>query len=130
MTFLPLLSDFLLLAATLALSFYCWRLSRRLKGFDDAETGVDESVETMATKVAELEAALAESTAAKAEQQAQLDAAVERAEDRIGQLEMLIAAAEDVAAAVPEAAPAPAPTQQDIVIPSFRQARPSTGAMR
>ncbi|MEM8824129.1 MAG: hypothetical protein AAGF30_11005 [Pseudomonadota bacterium] len=114
MTLVPLLSDVLLLLATLALAAYCWRLAQRLKAFNDVDSGLGGSIATLSLQVDELkntlEKAMADSDAAGAA----LDQATDRANDSIGHLEMLIAAAEDVDISTsenPEAEPEAEPAE-------------------
>ncbi|MEM7642816.1 MAG: hypothetical protein AAF366_09835 [Pseudomonadota bacterium] len=106
MTLIPLISDSLLLLATVALAAYCWRLAARLRAFNDVDSGLGGAIAALSLQVEELKATLARATAESDSAATSLDMATDRANDSIGRLEMLIAAAEDVTATPAEAPPA------------------------
>jgi hypothetical protein len=95
MTFLSLLSDALLLTATLGLAIYCRSLTRRLRAFHDVENGLGGTISSLSSQVDQLKAALDAAARIGDTRGAEIDAACARADDRIGRLELLLAAAED-----------------------------------
>lgn len=98
MQILGLLSDLLLLGATAGIALWCRHLAKRLRAFDDVDTGLGGTIAALSKQVAALEASLAASRDA-ATQEAQtraagIDEAVARADDRIGRMEMLLTSLE------------------------------------
>jgi hypothetical protein len=134
MSILSLLSDVLLFAATVALAVYCWGASKRRPVSEVPDADASAEIAALAAQVDEMHAALAVDRSDRDTQIAQLRQATERAEDSIGQLEMLIAAAEDVAMASadrssPDPLAAPPPVRSPATaMPRFRQARVGAGA--
>ncbi|MEM8851248.1 MAG: hypothetical protein AAGE03_14590 [Pseudomonadota bacterium] len=120
MTLFPLLSDGLLVLATVALAAYCWRLAARLRAFNDVDSGLGGAIAALSLQVDELKDTLATATAESGSAAASLDTATDRANDSIGRLEMLIAAAEDVADTPTDAPKTEAPIH-------FRPHRHGTG---
>lgn len=98
MTILSLFSDILLLAGTIGLAVYCRVLTGRLKAFNDIDSGLGGTIAELSRQVDEVRIALEAAMRTGESRGAEIDAACERADDRIGQLEMLVAAAEDVTA--------------------------------
>ena len=96
MQILTLLSDILLIAATLGLAIWCRALSRRLKAFNDLDTGLGGTIAALSLQVDELKESLAKATEQTANREAILDEANARADDRIGRMEMLLASLEDI----------------------------------
>lgn len=94
MQILGLLSDFLLLGATAGIALWCGVLARRLRAFDDADSGLGGTVAALSRQVTALEASLETATRAAQARAAALDAALDaaalRADDRIGRMEMLL----------------------------------------
>ncbi|MEM7487491.1 MAG: hypothetical protein AAF390_00040 [Pseudomonadota bacterium] len=121
MTLVPLLSDLLLLLATVALAAYCWRLAKRLQSFNDVDSGLGGAIAALSLQVDDLKATLKTAMDESESAGTALDMATDRANDSIGRLEMLIAAAEDVAPS-PSETPPPA---EDVV--QFRARRGEPG---
>ncbi|MEM7517298.1 MAG: hypothetical protein AAF368_10295 [Planctomycetota bacterium] len=101
MTLIPLISDLLLLLATTALAAYSWRLAQRLKAFNDVDSSLGSAIATLSIQVDELKVTLEAATKDSDSTVTGLEMATDRANDSIGRLEMLIAAAEDIATAPP-----------------------------
>ncbi len=94
MQILGLFSDFLLLGATAGIALWCRVLARRLRAFDDADTGLGGTIAALSRQVAALEASLAAAAREAQTRAAALDAGVGRADDRIGRMEMLLTSLE------------------------------------
>ncbi|TFL18441.1 hypothetical protein [Jannaschia formosa] len=122
MTILTLLSDLLLLVATGGLAAWCLVLSRRLRAFDEADSGVGSSVAALSEEIAALKSAVAEVHAETDAKAAALAAQIEKADDRIGRLELLLAGLEDMEADLEDRLDAPPPAPEDVV-PTFRASR-------
>lgn len=99
---LSLLSDLLLIGATLGLAAWCRLLSRRLRAADDAGAApaapsIDAgAVDALAAKLAALEGALAAASGRLSDHAARVAEANAQADDRIGRMEMLLASLEDL----------------------------------
>lgn len=116
-----LIADFLLVAGVLGAAFYCFVLARRLRRFNNLETGMGGAVAVLSSQVDEMTRALAgaqDSAQGSAESLARL---TERAEEAARRLELMVAALHDMpadaSAPTPPAAGSPAPA----AMPQFRR---------
>lgn len=98
MQILGLISDLLLLAATLGMAVWCQVLTKRLKAFDSLDTGLGDTIESLSLQVDDLKASLAATTERTDDRDARLRAVNTAADDRIGRMEMLLASLEDLEA--------------------------------
>lgn len=96
MQILSLLSDILLLGATLGMVAWCFVLSRRLKSFEGVDESVADTVAGLAKQIEDLREKLAETQAEADDRGEKLTEATARADDRIGRMEMLLASLEDL----------------------------------
>jgi len=122
MTILTLLSDLLLLVATGGLGVYCVVLARRLRAVDEAENGAGSSVAAFSDEIADLKSAVADAHAETDGKSAHLTAEIEKADDRLGRLELLLAGLEDMEADLEDRLDAPPPEAEEFV-PTFRASR-------
>jgi hypothetical protein len=125
MSGLALLSDLLLLAATIGLAGFCVMLSRRepVPPADDAGlAGRIEAVEAGLAELRETASASAPAAVLDAAAVGRLRDTIAAADDRIGQLELLLAGLEDVE---PDVYAPPEPMPADDPIPIFRPVRPA-----
>ena len=134
---LSLLSDVLLIGATLGLAAWCRVLSLRLRAADEARPAGPErrppaepaAVAALEGRLAALEGAVAASLARLTDHAGRVGEANARADDRIGRMEMLLASLEDLEEESADrllqegAARAPAPAEPPERLPSFRAAR-------
>jgi len=123
---LTFISDVLLVAATLGMALWCRVLSQRLKAFNDIDTGLGGTIAALSLQVDDLKASIA-SAAASAQGNDRsriLSAATEKADDRIGRMEMLLASLEDLEEeASDRLLRDPVPPVDIEPMPSFRAAR-------
>jgi len=70
---MDLISDFLLLAASLSACFYCWMLSKRLKKLKSSRNGIAASLASLSKSVEEAKKAIAHSHVAAEESVARLE---------------------------------------------------------
>lgn len=126
MQILTFISDVLLVAATLGMALWCRILSQRLKAFNDIDTGLGGTIAALSLQVDDLKASIA-SAAASAQGNDRsriLSAATEKADDRIGRMEMLLASLEDLEEeASDRLLRDPVPPVDIEPMPSFRAAR-------
>ncbi|CTQ33246.1 hypothetical protein [Jannaschia rubra] len=90
MQIFSLLSDILLLSATLGMALWCHLLTRRLRGFDDAEKGPGAAIADLKVQVDALAERVAATTRATDAAAESLRAAIVAADDRTGRMEMLM----------------------------------------
>lgn len=97
---LSLLSDLLLIGATLGLAAWCRQLSMRLRAFDAAPradaTDLAGRLSELAAQIAPLEAVIAAASTDTIDRAGRVEAANRLADDRIGRMEMLLASLEDL----------------------------------
>lgn len=125
MPFLGLISDVLLLAATLGMAFYCRLLSGRLRAFNDLDNGIGGTIAALSLQVDEMKASIEAVHIETDGHSDRLRAQIMAADDRIGRLEVLLAGLEDIEA---EAAVRIDNIEHDlepIAIPAFRPSRPA-----
>ncbi|WP_371156238.1 hypothetical protein [Jannaschia sp. 2305UL9-9] len=123
MNILSLLSDILLVVATLGLAGYCWALSRRLRKFDTIDSNEERRINDLSEQIDDLTASLAAAREEKDDRAERLRAEIEAADDRIGRLEVLLAGLEDIEADVADRMDRieePVPHDEAIVMPTFR----------
>lgn len=129
MQILGLISDALLLAGTCGMAVWCRILTKRLKEFDDLDTGLGGTIAALSAQAEELKASIRAASEQTSDRGAALEEANARADDRIGRMEMLLASLEDIeAAAADHILEEPAPAPRDTVL-SFRPSRPGEGGM-
>lgn len=93
---MALISDILLVTASLGLAIYCVVLSRRLNRFTDLEKGVGGAVAVLSAQVDDLTRALRTARETAQGSAAALDDTTSRAEDVARRLELHIAAMHDL----------------------------------
>lgn len=99
---LGLLSDLLLVSATLGLAFWCRILSQRLRPAHTAEkeagppSVTPDIVEGLKERLIQLDSAIAVSASQVADRVARMEEMNRQADDRIGRMEMLLASLEDL----------------------------------
>ncbi len=98
MMIIGLLSDILLLAATLGMAAWCRILKRRLEAFDDVDAGLGGKIAALSSQVDDLKASIAAAGERTEDHDTRLQAANAAADDRIGRMEMLLASLEDLEA--------------------------------
>lgn len=125
MQILGLISDVLLLAATCGMAIWCRMLSKRLRSFNDLDTGLGGTIATLTLQVDDLKASLAQATVQTIDRGASLDAATAQADDRIGRMEMLLASLDDLEAEAADRLLDTQPHDHAEAVPSFRASRPS-----
>ena len=102
------LADILLAAGALGAGFYCYVLSRRLRGFTDLEKGVGGAVALLSAQVDDLTRALRGAQEQAAASEARLARTTAEAEAAARRIELLVAAMHDLPAAGADPAPRPA----------------------
>ena len=126
MQILTFISDVLLVAATLGMALWCRILCQRLKAFNDIDTGLGGTIAALSLQVDDLKASIASAAAsAQGNDRARiLSAATDKADDRIGRMEMLLASLEDLEEeASDRLLRDPVPPVDIEPMPSFRAAR-------
>lgn len=129
MQILSLLSDILLIAATVGLAVWCRLLSNRLRAFNAADAGTEETIAALARRVDDLRTSIAAARIDTTGRDARIAELNAGADDRIGRMEMLLASLEDLeeesADRLLQAATPGEPTDD---VPSFRASRsPAAG---
>jgi len=124
MAYLTLLSDFILVAATVGMALWCRVLTQRLRAFNDLDKGLGATIATMTLQVDDLQKSIAEATAQKDDRVERLEAANATADDRIGRMEMLMASLEELEEETAERLLSD-PDDVPDMLPSFRAARPA-----
>ncbi|GIT91636.1 hypothetical protein JANAI62_20930 [Jannaschia pagri] len=133
MTYLALLSDGLLVIATLGMATYCWVLSKRLAAPPSPApqaAEIDHLTQAVDALRADVEALrnspATEETLAPDPTADQLAAQIDRADDRIGRIEILLAGLEEIETDLvmrADAADAADAAEDTITIPQFRPTR-------
>jgi hypothetical protein len=88
---MDLIADILLVAGALGAGLYCHVLSRRLRRFNDLETGMGGAVAVLSVQVDELKAALETAKETAASTSARLEETTARAEETARRLELAMA---------------------------------------
>lgn len=123
MQIIGLISDVLLLAATGGMALWCRILTRRLKAFNNLDTGLGGTIATLTLQVDDLKDSLAAVTAQSQDRGAVIEAANQQADDRIGRMEMLLASLEDLEAEATDRLLEEETAHQAEIVPSFRASR-------
>lgn len=124
MTFLPLVSDFLLLGATAAVALWCRALARRPDTAAAAGADLQSAIAAMKAELSDLRASMAAMKRGDGEEAARLKAEIDRADDRIGKMEMLLGSLEAIEEDLGARGGLPADgAAQAPVMPSFRDMR-------
>lgn len=124
MPFLTLISDLLLIFATIGLAVWCRLLTVRLRGFDDIDKGVEATIAALRLQVEDLTTSVAAAAADTADRAATITAANAQADDRIGRMEILLASLEDLEEkSADQLLRDAAPAEEIARLPSFRAAR-------
>lgn len=127
---MALIADILLAAGALGAAFYCWVLGRRLKRFNNLETGMGGAVAVLSAQVDDLEKSLSAARTAAAQSARELTDLTQRAEDVRRQLELQMAALHDIvppqtaprAEQQPTAGPAPSANPSEPIFTRRRSA--------
>ncbi|MFQ6550788.1 hypothetical protein AAD018_000415 [Aestuariibius insulae] len=93
---MALISDILLFAGALGAGFYCLILARRLRKFNDLESGVGGAVAHLAAQVDDMTRILAEAQSAARDSSASLEGLTTRAEGVSQRLELMLASLHDL----------------------------------
>ncbi|MCK0168249.1 hypothetical protein MWU52_11850 [Jannaschia sp. S6380] len=96
MTYLPLLSDLLLVCATVAVAIWCRALSRRPDDTSSDDLASAATIAALAKQVEDLQAAIRANASEEDDHAARLRAETDRADDRIGRMEMLLSSLESL----------------------------------
>lgn len=124
---MDLIADILLIAGASAAAFYCIVLSRRLKRFNDLETGVGGAIAVLSGQVDDMTKTLEVAQNAAHGSNESLEFLTQRAEDVAKRLELLVASMHDLPAAEsapPTAAKARKDTADTAPLPTgFRSTR-------
>lgn len=123
MQILGFISDILLLGATCGMAVWCRMLGKRLRAFNDLDTGLGGAIATLTRQVDDLEASLGRATAQSQDRGTSLQAMNAQADDRIGRMEMLLASLDDMEAEAADRVLETAPPDRFDGIPSFRASR-------
>ena len=91
-----LIADILLASGALGVGIYCFVLGRRLKKFNDLESGVGGAVATMSLQVHDMTKTMEKTQKLGAKSEESLLQLTNRAEDLAQRLELLIASLHDV----------------------------------
>lgn len=94
-----LISDVLLVAGALGAAFYCFVLARRLRRFNDLETGMGGAVAVLSAQVDEMTRALSGAQDSAKGSADSLSRLTGQAEEAARRLELMVAALHDVPAA-------------------------------
>lgn len=93
---MELIADILLGAGALGAGVYCWVLSRRLKAFNQLESGMGGAVAVLSVQVDDMTRALAAARQTAAGSSESLEAMTGRAEAAAHKLELLLATLHDL----------------------------------
>jgi len=93
---MALISDLLLVAGALAAGFYCFVLSRRLRAFKDAESGVGQVVASLSQQVDDLNKSIATARLETRSSSGVLSELTQRAESVAQRLELMVASMHDI----------------------------------
>jgi hypothetical protein len=115
---MQMIADILMGLGALGASFYCMVLARRLKRFNQLESGMGGAIAVLSAQVDDMTKALNRAQATAASSAEQLRSLTERAEQGARRLEQVLATAHE--APMPE--PEPDPRRQRV---SRRRMRPS-----
>lgn len=120
MQILSLISDVLLLAATCGMALWCRVLTKRLKAFNDLDTGLGGTIAALKRQVDDLQTSLATATDNTRDRNVALDEVNARADDRIGRMEMLLTSLEDLEAETADRLLVNPPADDVDFVPNFR----------
>jgi hypothetical protein len=95
---MELIADILLAAGAFGAGLYCLVLSRRLRAFNQLETGMGGAIATLSAQVDDLTRALATARDAAGESGRRLDGMTIRAEEAARKLELMLASLHDLPA--------------------------------
>ena len=93
---MALVADILLVAGALGAAFYCMILSRRLRRFDDLETGMGGAIAVLSAQVDDMTQALKGAQSSARTASSSLGGLTERAEGVAQRLELLVASLHDI----------------------------------
>jgi len=116
---MELISDILLVAATLGASIYCVILSRRLRRFTDLEKGVGGAIAVLSAQVDDMTKTLAHAQDSAERSTGSLAGLTSQAETVAKRLELMVASLHDLPE-VPEAAPKLPPAPEEGLFHSRR----------
>ncbi|KEP69710.1 hypothetical protein DL1_02525 [Thioclava dalianensis] len=116
---MQLISDIILALAALVAAGYCFVLARRLKQFNQLESGMGGAIAVLSAQVDDMTRALQKAQATAAHSETELRALTERAEAGAEKLEILLASLHDLPSepepapvATPEVTPEPEPRRR------------------
>lgn len=104
---MALIADMLLVAGALGAAVYCFVLARRLRRFNDLESGMGGAIAALSAQVDDMTRALQGARAVAHESSASLEGVTARAEGVAQRLELMVAALHDLPSAAPPDEPAP-----------------------
>lgn len=120
MQILGLISDVLLLAATCGMALWCRVLTKRLKAFNDLDTGLGGTIAALTQQVDDLQTSLGAATEHTRDRNVALEELNVRADDRIGRMEMLLTSLEDLEAETADRLLGDPPVDDVGFVPNFR----------
>lgn len=97
-----LIADGLLIAGAFAAGFYCWVLSRRVRGLTDLDNGVGAAISALSRQVDEVKNSLDVAKAVTGASRKELAELTARAEISAGRLELLLASLHEQGEVSPE----------------------------
>jgi hypothetical protein len=122
---MTLIADILLVAGALGAAFYCFILGRRLRKFNNLESGMGGAVAVLSAQVDDLEKTLSSARSAAQGSAAELEQLTARAEDVRRQLEIQMASLHDIVPQGGGQVPPPSePSQHDEVDVLTTEAEP------
>lgn len=99
---MTLIADILLGAGALGAGVYCWVLARRLRAFNQLESGMGGAVAVLSAQVDDMTSALEAARKTAAGSSDALATMTQRAESAAGKLELLLATLHDLPESAPE----------------------------
>ncbi|MEM9796290.1 MAG: hypothetical protein AAF919_07360 [Pseudomonadota bacterium] len=118
MPYLSLLSDLILVLATIGVAIYARGVGRRVRRLADLDDGLGAAVKDLSDHVDKLTALHGEIRSAVEAEAPRLTALTSQADERIGRMELLLASLEDTDPSLPPRTSAPG---EDGALPRFQR---------
>ncbi|MEX5727922.1 hypothetical protein Ga0609869_001275 [Rhodovulum iodosum] len=125
---MALIADILLVAGALGAAIYCLVLARRLRRFNDLESGMGGAIATLSAQVDDMTRALDGAREAAHASSASLEGVTARAEGAAQRLELMVAALHDLPPAHGTQEPAQPESRDDAPDGFFWRSRREAGA--
>ncbi|CTQ49088.1 hypothetical protein JDO7802_01098 [Jannaschia donghaensis] len=110
------------------MALWCRVLTKRLRAFNDVDSGLGGTIATLTKQVDDLKASIDTATECARDRADLLEQGNARADDRIGRMEMLLVSLEDLEGDVAEHLLQDEASAQVDMLPSFRASRPDAVA--